>query len=285
MTTSLNFMHPLSIAFTSDTIASGFKRTASELNFVTSGKLTLVLSLIEARIVQFTFLLDMKDGGHYLLQAMNRKEIEKVNWVKKMATNNVTEEAAHMWHSHPNSLDFQTHLFFLSFLIEVKQEAIMNIIVISGLIGQNPSPAMDPHLSAAMGLLDLAGDSLYVPVDQGLSGETLTLDTAAASLAMLEISNDVPSEPQEQCYTVAGQQFVHRPVPGMVKMIPGIPFRWQVVGGPRDDEIACYVFGGCVMMLKSIQNLHPHIYEQVYALAKGLHLLAFGGFNSEGKLV
>ncbi|KAJ7592315.1 hypothetical protein C8J56DRAFT_1046687 [Mycena floridula] len=79
--------------------------------------------------------------------------------------------------------------------------------------------------------------------------------------------------------------FVHQPVPGMVKMIPGIPFCWQVVGGPRDDEIACYVFGGCVMMLKSIQNLHPHIYEQVYALAKELHLLAFGGFNSEGKLV
>ncbi|KAJ7580394.1 hypothetical protein C8J56DRAFT_1058029 [Mycena floridula] len=236
---------------------------------------------------------------------------------------------------------------------------------------------MDPHLSAAMGLLDLAVDSLYV--DQGLSGETLTLDTAAASLAVLEMSNDVPLEPQEQCYTVAGQQwfpqgdgttesqptfehsteqedtpdltefslntlthsttlcstsgwvyypqspiwrlvktnkyligccykanlnilseaieadqehminlelppeidaietedmFVHRPVPGMVKMIPGIPFRWQVVGGPRDDEIARYVFGGCVMMLKSIQNLHPHIYEQVYALAKELHLLA-----------
>ncbi|KAJ7574992.1 hypothetical protein C8J56DRAFT_901476 [Mycena floridula] len=39
-----------------------------------------MLSLIDTRIAQFTLLLDMKDGGHYLLQAMNRKEMNM--WIE-----------------------------------------------------------------------------------------------------------------------------------------------------------------------------------------------------------
>ncbi|KAJ7591782.1 rho GTPase activating protein 22 [Mycena floridula] len=121
MSAFLNFMRPLSIAFTSDTgVASGLKRTASELDFATSGKPTLVLSLIDARIAQFinnersfTFLLDTEDGGHYLLQAMSKKEmnkwVETVNRVTKMATkrrltyigNPPKPDVSEHFHSHP----------------------------------------------------------------------------------------------------------------------------------------------------------------------------------------
>lgn len=85
------FMRPISSAFTLDTaIMSGQKRTAEELDFVPTGKPTLVLSLADCRVAQFinnersfTFQLDTEDGGHYLLQAMGRKDMTK--WMNKIS--------------------------------------------------------------------------------------------------------------------------------------------------------------------------------------------------------
>lgn len=85
MSAFLNFMRPLSSAFTSETLTGpGLRRTPSELDFTTSGKPSLVLSMVEARVAQFinnersfTFLLDTEDGGHYAFQAMNKKDMNK----------------------------------------------------------------------------------------------------------------------------------------------------------------------------------------------------------------
>ena len=85
------FMRPISSAFTSDTaIPSGPKRTAEELDFVPAGKPALVLSLADCRVAQFinnersfTFQLDTEDGGHYLLQAMGKKDMTK--WMNKIS--------------------------------------------------------------------------------------------------------------------------------------------------------------------------------------------------------
>lgn len=95
MSAFLQFMRPISSAFT-DTHAPGLKRSASELDFTPSGKPSLVLSLIDARVAQFintersfTFQLDTEDGGHYLLQAMNKRDmmkwIDTVNRISNMA--------------------------------------------------------------------------------------------------------------------------------------------------------------------------------------------------------
>lgn len=97
MSAFLNFMRPISAAFTSDSLypSHGLK-TAEELDFAPSGKPSLVLSLIDARIAQFinnersfTFQLDTEDGGHYLLQAMNKRDMTKwidtISRVTKMA--------------------------------------------------------------------------------------------------------------------------------------------------------------------------------------------------------
>ncbi|KAF8883269.1 hypothetical protein BD779DRAFT_1674611 [Infundibulicybe gibba] len=69
------------------------KKTASELDFTPSGKPSLVLSLVDAQIAQFInnersflFQLDTEDGGHYLLQAMNKRDMTKwMETVKRVA--------------------------------------------------------------------------------------------------------------------------------------------------------------------------------------------------------
>lgn len=93
----LQFMRPISSAFSSDSVVTaGTKRTPTELDFTPAGKPILVLSVAEARIAHFinnersfTFVLDTEDGGHYLLQALDKKEmmkwITKVNHVSKVA--------------------------------------------------------------------------------------------------------------------------------------------------------------------------------------------------------
>jgi GTPase-activating protein BEM2 len=98
MSAFLHFMRPISSAFGADTSVSspGTKKTAAELDFMPNGKPSLVLSLVDAHVAQFintersfTFQLDTEDGGHYLLQAMNRRDmmkwIETINQVTKMA--------------------------------------------------------------------------------------------------------------------------------------------------------------------------------------------------------
>lgn len=100
MSAFLHFMRPISSAFGADTTSSSspsIKRTAAELDFTPAGKPSLVLSLMDARVAQFinnersfTFQLDTEDGGHYLLQAMNRRDMMK--WIETI--NKVTNMAA-----------------------------------------------------------------------------------------------------------------------------------------------------------------------------------------------
>ncbi|KAK7013752.1 Rho GTPase activating protein 22 [Favolaschia claudopus] len=94
----LHFMRPISSAFGNEMIPSPTsKRTVEELEFLPTGKPALVISLVEARVAQFinndrsfTFQLDTEDGGHYLLQAINKRELAK--WVDTI--NRVTQTAA-----------------------------------------------------------------------------------------------------------------------------------------------------------------------------------------------
>jgi hypothetical protein len=94
----LGFMRPISSAFTSDTVSYvGPKRTAEELDFVPSGKPSLVLSVADARTVRFInnersflFQVDTEDGGHYLFQAPTQKEMAK--WMNSIG--HISEIAA-----------------------------------------------------------------------------------------------------------------------------------------------------------------------------------------------
>jgi hypothetical protein len=100
MSAFLSFMRPISSAFGADLSISsggGVKRTAAELDFQTGGKPSLVLSVMDAKVAQFinnersfTFQLDTEDGGHYILQALNKKEMNK--WLDTI--NQVTSTAA-----------------------------------------------------------------------------------------------------------------------------------------------------------------------------------------------
>ncbi|KAH7912708.1 hypothetical protein BJ138DRAFT_1147682 [Hygrophoropsis aurantiaca] len=89
-------MRPISSAFTDSAHPAGIKRSPAELDFTPSGKPSLVLSIVDARVAQFinnersfTFQLDTEDGGHYLLQAISKREmigwIEQINRVAKLA--------------------------------------------------------------------------------------------------------------------------------------------------------------------------------------------------------
>ncbi|KAG6849126.1 hypothetical protein H0H93_011142 [Arthromyces matolae] len=95
MSALFHFMRPISSAFGADLPSSPIiKKTATELDFVPSGKPSLVLSLVDARVAQFinnerpfTFQLDTEDGGHYLLQAMNKRDMTKwIETISKVAT-------------------------------------------------------------------------------------------------------------------------------------------------------------------------------------------------------
>jgi hypothetical protein len=93
----MQLMRPLSTAFGVDPLSSPrVRRTPEELDFVPSSKPSLVLSLAHARVAQFInnersflFLLDTEEGGHYLLQALNKNEmrkwLENIERVSKMA--------------------------------------------------------------------------------------------------------------------------------------------------------------------------------------------------------
>ncbi|KAH8103500.1 hypothetical protein BXZ70DRAFT_925997 [Cristinia sonorae] len=82
----LHFMRPISSAFTSDTTgyANAVKRTPAELDFTPTQKPSLVLNVVDARVSQFinnersfTFQIDTEDGGHYLLQALDKSDMKK----------------------------------------------------------------------------------------------------------------------------------------------------------------------------------------------------------------
>lgn len=85
MSAFLQFMRPISSAFTSESLHSpAVKKSASELDFVPTGKPVMVISLMGANVSQFintersfTFQLETEDGGHYLLQASTKKDMNK----------------------------------------------------------------------------------------------------------------------------------------------------------------------------------------------------------------
>ncbi|KAF9476860.1 hypothetical protein BDN70DRAFT_811544 [Pholiota conissans] len=121
MSAFLNFMRPISSAFVSDTPQHvGLKRTPSKLDFSSTGKPALVLSVMDAQVTKFinnersyTFQLDTEDGGHYLLQAINKREmtkwLETISRVTRMAAkrrltylgNSPKPQIADHIHSHP----------------------------------------------------------------------------------------------------------------------------------------------------------------------------------------
>jgi hypothetical protein len=77
-------MRPISTAFIADSHSPTVKRTAKELDFVPTGKPALVLDLVDAKVAQFVnnersfaFQLDTEDGGHYLLQAIDKRDMMK----------------------------------------------------------------------------------------------------------------------------------------------------------------------------------------------------------------
>ncbi|KAF8161574.1 hypothetical protein B0H34DRAFT_701542 [Crassisporium funariophilum] len=121
MSAFLNFMRPISSAFGAEIPqTSGLKRSASELDFASTGKPSLVLSVMDAQVAQFlnnersyTFQLDTEDGGHYLLQAMSKRDMNKwldtISRVTKMAAkrrltylgNSPKPQIADHIHHHP----------------------------------------------------------------------------------------------------------------------------------------------------------------------------------------
>ena len=81
----MQFMRPISSAFTSET-ATTTKRTPAELDFTPVHKPAMVVNIVDARVSvfinnerSFTFQLDTEEGGHYLLQALDKGEMKK--WV------------------------------------------------------------------------------------------------------------------------------------------------------------------------------------------------------------
>ncbi|KAJ6543940.1 hypothetical protein B0H19DRAFT_999504 [Mycena capillaripes] len=99
MSAFLHFMRPISSAFVGNEglHTPGLKRTAEDLDFLPTGKPSLVVSLVEARVAQFinndrsfVFQINTDEGGSYLLQAVNRRELSK--WIDTITR--VTQTAA-----------------------------------------------------------------------------------------------------------------------------------------------------------------------------------------------
>ncbi|KAK0471797.1 hypothetical protein IW261DRAFT_1571683 [Armillaria novae-zelandiae] len=81
--------------FLAATHSPELKQMVSELDFTPAGKPVLVLSLVDACVVEFInnershmFKVNAEDGGHYLLHAMNKRDMSKwleiINQVLKM---------------------------------------------------------------------------------------------------------------------------------------------------------------------------------------------------------
>ncbi|KAI5119639.1 hypothetical protein M0805_009001 [Coniferiporia weirii] len=90
MSALLNFVRPISTAFTSESSVS-LRRSPAELDFVPAHKPALMLSLVESRTAafinnerSFTFQLDTEDGGHYLLQALSKNDMNQ--WMQTINT-------------------------------------------------------------------------------------------------------------------------------------------------------------------------------------------------------
>jgi hypothetical protein len=93
----MQFMRPISSAFSSDSMTGSAPKTIEELDFAPSGKPTLVMTVADAQTIKFinnersfTFQVDTEDGGHYLFQAPNAKEMAK--WLSSIG--HISHEAA-----------------------------------------------------------------------------------------------------------------------------------------------------------------------------------------------
>lgn len=93
MSALFSLMRPISTAFSLDSAGPAHqpKRSPSDLDFTPSHKPAFVLSMVEARVAVFinndrsyTFQLDTEDGGHYLLQALNRSDMN--HWISTINT-------------------------------------------------------------------------------------------------------------------------------------------------------------------------------------------------------
>jgi GTPase-activating protein BEM2 len=113
----LHFMRPISSAFISDTLSPAVKRTPAELDFTPTHKPAIVLNIVDARAAQFinnersfTFQLDTEDGGHYLLQALDKADMKK--WIDTI--NRVSKTAAKRrltYLGHNSKMAMSDHLF------------------------------------------------------------------------------------------------------------------------------------------------------------------------------
>ena len=80
----MQFMRPISSAFISESATPTVKRTPAELDFTPVHKPAMVVSIVDAKVSafinqerSFTIQLDTEDGGHYLLQTMDKGDMKK----------------------------------------------------------------------------------------------------------------------------------------------------------------------------------------------------------------
>ncbi|KAI0689000.1 hypothetical protein BC835DRAFT_1371134 [Cytidiella melzeri] len=113
----LHFMRPISSAFSSETLSPSVRRTPAELDFSPSHKPAMVLNIVDARATPFinnersyTFELDTEDGGHYMLQALDKADmkrwIETIERVSKMAA-----KRRLTYLGHNSKMQMSDHLF------------------------------------------------------------------------------------------------------------------------------------------------------------------------------
>jgi hypothetical protein len=116
-TAFFHFMRPISTAFTAESHTQATKRTPKELDFVPTGKPALVLSLVDAKVAHFInnersfiFQLDTEDGGHYLLQAVDRREMAKwIDTIKRISQDAAKRRLTYLGNSPKPQLSDHIH--------------------------------------------------------------------------------------------------------------------------------------------------------------------------------
>ncbi|EPQ55246.1 hypothetical protein GLOTRDRAFT_61161 [Gloeophyllum trabeum ATCC 11539] len=115
-TAFFQFMRPISSAFLSETPAGvGVKRTAEELDFIPGNKPSFTLSAADAGVAPFInnersylFRLDTEDGGHYLLQAINKQALKK--WIDTIGRVSKTAAQRRLTYLGPPQSELSDHM-------------------------------------------------------------------------------------------------------------------------------------------------------------------------------
>lgn len=113
----LHFMRPISSAFSSDTLAPTVKRTPAELDFSPTHKPAMVLDIVNARVQafinnerSFTFQIETEDGGHYLLQALDKADMKK--WIDTIQrVSKIAAKRRLTYLGHNSKVPVSDHLF------------------------------------------------------------------------------------------------------------------------------------------------------------------------------